>query len=29
MGVVWEFLWEAYHKGGPIIGVPENPTDLE
>ena len=24
MGIVWE----AYHKGVPLLGVPENPTDL-
>ena len=24
MGVVWE----AYHKGVPLLGVPENPIDL-
>ena len=23
MGIVWE----AYHKGVPLLGVPENPTD--
>ena len=22
-------IWEAYHKGVPLLGVPENPTDLE
>ena len=21
-------LWEAYHKGVPLLGVPENPIDL-
>ena len=21
-------LWEAYHKGVPLLGVPENPTEL-
>ena len=25
MGIVWE----AYHKGVPLLGVPENPIDLE
>ena len=25
MGIVWE----TYHKGVPLLGVPENPTDLE
>ena len=24
MGIVWE----AYHKGVPLLGVPENPIDL-
>ena len=24
MGIVWE----AYHKGGPLLGVPENPIDI-
>ena len=22
------FVWEAYHKGVPLLGVPENPTDI-
>ena len=22
-----EIVWEAYHKGVPLLGVPENPTD--
>ena len=21
-------VWETYHKGVPLLGVPENPTDL-
>ena len=25
MGIVWE----AYHKGVPLLGVPENPIDIE
>ena len=25
MGIVWE----AYHKGVPSLGVPENPTEME
>ena len=25
MGIVWE----TYHKGVPLLGVPENPTDLK
>ena len=25
MGIVWE----AYHKGFPLLGVPENPIDLK
>ena len=24
MGIVWE----AYHKGVPLLGVPENPTEF-
>ena len=22
-------VWEAYHKGVPLLGVPENPIDYE
>ncbi len=28
MGVVWEIVWEAYHKGVPLLGVPENRIDI-
>ena len=26
-GILMGILWEAYHKGVPLLGVPENPTD--
>ena len=28
MGVVWGIVWETYHKGVPLLGVPENSTDM-
>ena len=27
-GILMGLVWEAYHKGVPLLGVPENPTDL-
>ena len=27
LGILMGILWEAYHKGVPLLGVPENPTD--
>ena len=27
LGILMGMLWEAYHKGVPLLGVPENPTE--
>ena len=29
LGILMGLVWEAYHKGVPLLGVPENPTDLK
>ena len=28
LGILMGIVWEAYHKGVPLLGVPENPTDF-
>ena len=28
LGILMGIVWEAYHKGVPFLGVPENPTDF-
>ena len=28
LGILMGIVWEAYHKGVPLLGVPENPTDM-
>ena len=27
LGILMGVVWEAYHKGVPLLGVPENPID--
>ena len=27
LGIVMGIVWEAYHKGVPLLGAPENPID--
>ena len=27
LGILMGIVWEAYHKGVPLLGVPENPID--
>ena len=27
LGILMGIVWEAYHKGVQLLGVPENPTD--
>ena len=27
LGIVMGVVWEAYHKGVPLLGVPENPIE--
>ena len=27
LGILVGIVWEAYHKGVPLLGVPENPID--
>ena len=29
LGILMGIVWEAYHKGVPLLGVPENPIDRE
>ena len=29
LGILMGIVWEAYHEGVPLLGVPENPTDYE
>ena len=27
LGILMGIVWEAYHKGVPLLGVPENPIE--